>query len=286
MELERPQVTITGGPPRDEQPDVLVGDEPLGPRLLATAGRVLSWEPRRDPRRPLLAAAAAVLVASSASAVALELRPPSLDPADVLAATLDAERYRVELRSEVLEARVAQPFDRGGDAVVDVDLTRDAFRFVLRPLDDGAPHGRFEVIGIGGTTWTRVGGASGGHGPWQREDGQDGDFGVVGTAEGLGRLFDGATRVRALPRGEVDGDPVRRLVVALQTPDDRDARDRLSADGEVVEAEMSVDDEGRLRRLVVVDGDDEVRLRTTVELTRFGVDPRIEPPADEDVVST
>jgi hypothetical protein len=286
MELERPQVTITGGPPRDDDADLLASTEPLGPRVRAAATRALSWEPRRDLRRPLLAAAAAVLVAASASAVALELRPASTDPADVLAATLGAERYRVELRSEVVEARVAQPFDRGGDAVVDVDLARDAFRFVLRPLDAGAPHGRFEVIGIGDTTWTRVGDPTGGVSPWQRQDGQDGGFGVVGTAEGLRQLFDGATRVRSLTRGEVRGVDVRRLVVALQPPDDADDRDRLSSGDEVVEAEMSVDDAGRLRRLIVVDDGDEVRLRTTVELTRFGVDPRIEPPADEDVVET
>ncbi|MDP3712883.1 MAG: hypothetical protein Q8R60_10435 [Mycobacteriales bacterium] len=96
--LPRPLVTISGGPVDLQQGDVL-GVEP-GPRRgpVDVARTVLGWQPRRDVRTPLTAAAAVVLLAGAVSAVALELRPVSTVPADVVAATLATGSYRVELR--------------------------------------------------------------------------------------------------------------------------------------------------------------------------------------------
>lgn len=292
--LPRPVVTITGGPVDLHQADVL-GVEP-GPRrrLRETVVGVLRWQPRR--LTSLTAAASAVLLAGAVGAVALELRPVSTVPADVVAATLAAGSYRVELRADEAEGD-ASP-DR---AVLDVDLDEQAFRFEVATTSPSGLGVSFGVVTIGGDTWTRfpspealardeLGAEPSEEVVWLRSDTDAERSGqLLGTEEGLRDLLADARVVRVLPDGRVGGDDVQRVVVALTAPDsDADAGDDTDAlagtDGsEQVEAQMSVDDEGRLRQLVIEDSDGGATVRSTLELSRFGDDLGIEPPPADQV---
>lgn len=298
--LPRPLVTVTGGPVDLQQADVL-GEEP-GPRrgLRETVVGVLRWQPRRDLLVPLTAAASVVLLAGAVSAVALELRPVSTVPADVVAATLAAGSYRVELRADETEGD-ASP-DR---AVLDVDLGEEAFRFEVSTSSPAGQGISFGVVTIGGDTWTRfpspealardeLGAERSEETVWLRSDTDAEQSGqLLGTEAGLRDLLADARVVRELPDGRVGGDEVRRVVVALTDPDSEsddgtdgtDDTDALAgADGsDEVEAQMSVDDEGRLRQLVIEDSEGGATVRSTLELSRFGDDLDIQPPPADQV---
>lgn len=292
--LPRPVVTITGGPVDLHQADVL-GVEPTARRgLPETVVGVLRWQPRR--LTALTAAASAVLLAGAVSAVALELRPVSTVPADVVAATLAAGSYRVELRADEAEGD-ASP-DR---AVLDVDLDEQAFRFEVATTSPSGQGVSFGVVTIGGDTWTRfpspealardeLGAEPSEEVVWLRSDTDAERSGqLLGTEAGLRDLLADARVVRDLPDGRVGGDDVQRVVVALTDPDsDADAGDDTDAlagtDGtDQVEAQMSVDHEGRLRQLVIEDSDGGATVRSTLELSRFGDDLGIEPPPADQV---
>lgn len=289
--LPRPLVTITGGPVDLRQADV-VGVE-VGPRrgLRETVVAVLRWQPRRDLLVPLTAAASVVLLTGAVSAVTLELRPVSTLPADVVAATVAAGSYRIDLRADALEG------DGSPDsAVLDVDLDADAFRFEVSTSSPSGQGVSFGVVTIGGDTWTRFPSPEAlareelGAMPsrersdevvWLRSDTDAGRSGqLLGTAAGLRDLLADARVVRELPDGKVGGDEVRRVVVALTDPDpdeDDGGTDAL-AESDEVEAQMSVDDEGRLRQLVIEDSDGGATVTSTLELSRFGDDLGIAPP--------
>ena len=290
--LPRPLVTITGGPVDLHQADVL-GVE-AGPRrgLRETAVGVLRWQPRRDLLVPLTAAASVVLLAGAVSAIALELRPVSTVPADVVAATLAAGSYRVELRADETEGD-ASP-DR---AVLDVDLGEEAFRFEVATTSASGQGVSFGVVTIGGDTWTRfpsaealardeLGAEPSEEAVWLRSDTDAEQSGqLLGTEAGLRDLLGDARVVRELPDGLVGDDEVRRVVVALTDPDSGSgsASSDALAERDEVEAQMSVDDEGRLRQLVIEDTDGGAAVRSTLELSRFGDDLGIEPPPADQV---
>lgn len=292
--LPRPVVTLDGAPPPAPPPDLLLsGDDGAhGGSLLRRTASLLSWQPARDLTRPLLAAAAATLVAGSAGAVALQLRDPSLDPDDVLAATIEAGRYRVELTSEIVEPGAEpQPegFDGVGAATFDVDLDRNASRFTLAPADG---HVRLEVIVIGDDTWTRFGhpGRDGDayaltdDDSWMRSSTEASRVDGLGTDGGLRTLLEAGEVVERLADTEVDGVGVAEVLVDLTPRTTGDDEDALGAEDEEVRARMAVDAEGRLRRLVVEQAEEEIgRTRSTLTVSRFGDDPGIDPPPDEQV---
>ena len=302
-DLPRPVVTLEGAPPVGPPADVLDAERPPASPCAVAEGvvrrgrAVLGWSPRRDVLRPLVAAATAVLVAGATGALALELRAPSTDPRDVLAATVGAGSFRMDIRSELVRrgSSGASGEQLGVDsrAVFDVDLRDDASRFRLSPGVEG--HTSFEVVVIGPDTWTRfvlpegvpsgVPGLPGADRPWTRTDtGERPGLSPLDTEGGLGELLERATVVEELDDAEVDGDPVAEVVIEIPSDPDEDGRDVLGTSADAVRATMSVDGEGRLRRLVSEHGDDvEGRVRSTLTLSRYGDDLGIAPPPADQV---
>jgi hypothetical protein len=320
-DLPRPVVTVDGSSLPPPPPDLLVAGPDRPPRsgrpsaraLVSGVRQVLAWAPRRDVVRPLLAASTALLVAGAASAVALELRDPSTDPADVLAATLDAGSFRIDFAVERLSDGAGlgpgTEVQLDESAACEADVERSATHLEVRAEDGGDVS--FEVVRIGRDTWIRhvVPEGARTYGdyqpdglqddqPWLHSTNDELGASFLGPDCGLRRLLEGAQVVDELPRGEVEGDRVSRVAVLLADNDDEGADDE-GADGEAAEdggdsadelapeeqrAQMSVDRRGRLRQVVIEQVSDELGTsRTTMTVSRAGKDLGIQPPPEDQV---
>jgi hypothetical protein len=277
---------------------------------------------RRDGTRRLSAvggALAAVLVAGVVGAFTVDTRSDAITLVDVAEATEQAGTYRVvfdvEPDASMLQGLPAGAFMRFS---LDIDSANDRSigRVQVVGADGAAAAGMAEYLAGGGESRTigkdmwvktalfdRPGLELSGMPayqlavlrakPWVHSRTDDGS--VIGQAfrpqELLRRLAQGRV-VRSLPDGEVAGDPVRRTVVSVAEdvlePGEDDSAGAAGEPGREggarqVEATVSVDDRGRLRRLETTSEQMGKAIRVTMTITDFGIDVNVKPPNPSEV---